>query len=392
MSNLNRVGNVDNLNINNVEIKSKEDENIDLSEISFLYETEKLEGERSSFSETYELAPLDENEQGAKFLKGLIDNKDKISSELGLTDEQYDSLACIALALASQETGMGLEDGYVSENTGAKKLLRDVAKWFDVYVRGNGSASSGLTQMKIYDFMNSDKLNQQQKDLLKELGVEAKGVATNNLYSNPDKAAAASVVVLSSILDKYPEYIEQLSSWHKNPDSVFGENMTEEQKIEKGEQILNDVISVYKNADHDTKLAIRNTFKKWFTATPGNKTKELNEEFQLDKLNSLLAGVDSSFSLKQSDLDFIRYALTKPGSEMSETQFCAYGWNKGTGESGMKLDRLLADKIGIILSNPEDFDYDQFTVNVSTLAEKYAQQSVQSAQLAYLDETLNEPT
>ena len=60
---------------------------------------------------------------------------------------------------------------------------------------------------------------------------------------------------------------------------------------------------------------------------------------------------------------------------MNMTEYCAYAWNKGTGTTGMQLDRLLADKIGTILSNPEDFDYDQFTVNVASLAEKYASQS-----------------
>ena len=58
------------------------------------------------------------------------------------------------------------------------------------------------------------------------------------------------------------------------------------------------------------------------------------------------------------------------------TEYCAYGWNKGTTGTGMQLDRMLAEKIGTILSTPEDFDYDQFTVNVSTMAEKYANQSV----------------
>ena len=61
---------------------------------------------------------------------------------------------------------------------------------------------------------------------------------------------------------------------------------------------------------------------------------------------------------------------------MNMTEYCAYAWNKGTGETGMQLDRLLADKIGTILYNPEDFDYDQFTVNVSTLAFMYANQTL----------------
>ena len=63
---------------------------------------------------------------------------------------------------------------------------------------------------------------------------------------------------------------------------------------------------------------------------------------------------------------------------MNKTEYCAYAWNKGTGKTGMQLDRLLADKVGTILSNPEDFDYDQFTVNVSTLAFMYSNQAINS--------------
>ena len=61
---------------------------------------------------------------------------------------------------------------------------------------------------------------------------------------------------------------------------------------------------------------------------------------------------------------------------MTKTHYCAYAWNKGTEETGMQLDRLLADKIGTILTDPESFDYDQFTVNVTRLAEKYEAQAL----------------
>ena len=57
------------------------------------------------------------------------------------------------------------------------------------------------------------------------------------------------------------------------------------------------------------------------------------------------------------------------------TEFCAYAWNKGFESDGRKLDRMLAESIGIILSDPESFDYDQFASNVENLAEKYARQS-----------------
>ena len=135
---------------------------------------------------------------------------------------------------------------------------------------------------------------------------------------------------------------------------------------------------------------IRSTFKQWLLSTEGNKDKNYNEAHQLGLLNGLLSAEKSSMTIKQSDLDYIRYTLTASGNEMTETEYCAYAWNKGTGDSGMTLDRLLADKIGTILANPEDFDYDQFTVNVASLAEKYAEQSVDGDAKELLNDVFDE--
>ena len=151
-----------------------------------------------------------------------------------------------------------------------------------------------------------------------------------------------------------------------------------DEAMAKGNEIISDISNSYTNAPDDKKAEIRTTFKQWLLSKndsqKGDKVEDLyNEEVQLEKLNKLLGG---NPTLKPEDLDYIRYSLTENGSEMNMTEYCAYAWNKGTGETGMQLDRLLADKIGTILYNPEDFDYDQFTVNVSTLAFMYANQTV----------------
>jgi hypothetical protein len=118
---------------------------------------------------------------------------------------------------------------------------------------------------------------------------------------------------------------------------------------------------------------------------------DYNEEIQLNKLNEILKNNNADFTLEQESLHFIRYALTADDKAMNVTEYCAYGWNKGTGTTGMQLDRMLAEKIGTILYNPEDFDYDQFTTNVATLSKKYAEQSVYTNGIdalnnAFLDE------
>ncbi|HIS89667.1 TPA: hypothetical protein IAA87_09655 [Candidatus Avigastranaerophilus faecigallinarum] len=381
------------------EIKTKyEKDDIDLEDISILYTTEKVEKDRTTFSESFNEVLLDSSEQGAKFLSGLKENKDSLCSELGLTSEQYDSLACVALALASQETGMGEEKGYESENTGIGKFIRGIAKQIDVW-RGGASASSGLTQMKIYDFLNGDKLTDEQKDILTRYGIEANGVAKDNLYANPDKAAIATMVVLTSIYENYDDYKEVLSTEHQK----IGESITDDPsklaEIEaRGNELLDDIYEVYKGASDSQKIEIRETFKQWLLSTNGSKIgdkgvdDEYNEEVQLNKLNELLANNSADFKLEEDSLHFIRYALTADGQEMNTAEYCAYGWNKGTGATGMQLDRMLAEKIGTILYNPEDFDYDQFTTNVSMLADKYAEQSIGSNGIetinnSFIDET-----
>lgn len=381
------------------EIKTKyEKDDIDLEDISILYTTEKVEKDRTTFGESFNEVSLDSSEQGAKFLSGLKENKDSLCSELGITSEQYDSLACVALALASQETGMGEEKGYESENTGIGKFIRGIAKQIDVW-RGGASASSGLTQMKIYDFLNGDKLTDEQKDILTRYGIEANGIAKDNLYANPDKAAIATMVVLTSIYENYDDYKEVLSTEHQK----IGESITDDPsklaEIEaRGNELLDDIYEVYKGASDSQKIEIRETFKQWLLSTNGSKIgdkgvdDEYNEEVQLNKLNELLANNSADFKLEEDSLHFIRYALTADGQEMNTAEYCAYGWNKGTGATGMQLDRMLAEKIGTILYNPEDFDYDQFTTNVSMLADKYAEQSIGSNGIetindSFIDET-----
>ena len=369
-------------NYNKEDIKTNYEQNdIQLEDISILYTTDKKEEDRTTFEETFNNVYVNDSGQGQKFLSGLIDNKENLMKELGLTEDQYDSLACTALALASQETGMGQEEGYNEENKGIGKFFRGVLKQIDV-LRGGASASSGLTQMKIYDFINDPtKLSEEQKNILKEYGITADGVAKNNLYDNPDKAAIATMVVLKSLTEKYDDYKEVLSTENQKLEDKLG-STSEAEKEElkaKGNDLLAQISKAYENNGDDKKKSnIRTAFKEWLLAKNDTKKgdkvdKEYNEEIQLEELNKLLGG---SPKLETSDIDLIRYALTSNGSEMNMTEYCAYAWNKGTGETGMQLDRLLADKIGTILANPEDFDYDQFTVNVSTLASKYANQTV----------------
>lgn len=377
MSNIGAIGsNNDDFNVKKKQVEK--DEGIKLEDISVFYETEQVEKNRSSFNMSFKEIPVLNSKEGQKFLNGLIGNKDVLCEKLGLSEEQYDSFACIALALASQETGMGVEQGYQDENNGFDKFKRDVGKFFDVLF-GGASASSGLTQIKINDFM-SEKLTDSEVNLLKELGIETSGWNGNNLYNEPDKAAIATIVVLNSIAQNYDDYKTMLKNEHENLSHKLPSNFSEEDKIGIGKQIIDNITNFYNNSSSEAQSEIRNAFKNWLLAqndsVKGQRTdKGFNEEENLEILNNLLLQNGATQTLNQSDLNYIRYYLTSDTQEMNLTEYCAYAWNKGTERTGMQLDRTLADKIGTILSNPEDFDYDQFTVNVSTLAKMYAQQS-----------------
>ncbi|MBQ3640703.1 hypothetical protein II906_02060 [bacterium] len=407
MSNVSGVGSSPYDNYNN-----KSNKNINLDEITTIFTTEKKEDKRTTFDETFTERALDDKKakQGKKFLEGLKNNKDSLAADLGLTSEQYDALACIALGLASQETGMGLEDGYKAENTSVNpvKWARDIAKKVGSALGKTGSASSGLTQMKIYDFMQKGSLSDNEISILEKYGIKASSVTSNNLYKNPDKAAVATMVVLKNISEDYDVYKQKILDAHKKAGEKVEPELTSGQAIVKGCQLLSDITHAYNDMPNDKQNEVRQTLKQWFLSGDGSTKKspyiknedgskgskvsnEYNEEVQLEKLNNLLK--DSGITLTSQSLDILRVALTSDGYEMNITEFCAYAWNKGFGSDGQKTDRMLAERIGTLLTNPEDFDYDQFTSNVENLTEKYARQSDPSVSIdvinAYLEDSLD---
>ncbi len=83
-------------------------------------------------------------------------------------------------------------------------------------MKPSGSSSSGLTQIKIYDFMKEEgKLTKEQREILTNHGIKATSYTKNNLYAAPDKAAVATIVALKSLEDNYPNYLARLESKHQ---------------------------------------------------------------------------------------------------------------------------------------------------------------------------------
>ena len=92
-----------------------------LRNIGTFYTTRLTDRDRTDFSSTFQCVSPNESEQGKRFWKGLVSNMEALTEELQITKSEYINLACIAMALATQETGMGEERGYVGENIGITK-------------------------------------------------------------------------------------------------------------------------------------------------------------------------------------------------------------------------------------------------------------------------------
>lgn len=375
--------------MNDVSLQNVEQEKTQkLDLIESFFATTKKEEDRTTFDETYFL--VYNLPQGEEFISGLVEYKDEICETLSLSEDKYNFFACEALALASQETGMGMEYGYRQENTGIGKALRYVAKWWDVVVRKGGTSSSGLTQIKINDFMNNG-LDETSKNLLERIGVKTSGVNVNNLYDAPDKAAAATIVILNSISQNYGNYLNMLNSEHSKIAERLQDELSEVEKNDKGKDVLNKIINIYDAAGDGQKEEIRTTLKKWILSVNGSTKKQYNidsdynEELNLEKLNASLKQNGLKEEIQQQDLDYIRYYLTSNSQEMNLVEYCAYAWNKGTGAVGMQLDRTLAEKVGILLIDPQDYDNELFAMNVSVLFGKYAKQMELDVQNEYME-------
>lgn len=399
-----------------------------LNGIDHLYFTDDREEDRTTFDGTFYLyntqisdAELSSGAtQGYNFYKSLIDCKyDNYGSnglkrvglmeKLNLTSEEYDSLACIALAIASQETGMGGETGYKKENTKfgdidsfadfGDFLYTNARKAF-ITVFGENSASSGITQLKIYDQIQD--MDEWHKGILREYGIEAKNKGYDNLAKDPEKSAVATMVVLKLIKDNYDTNVnnDEIDSYKATMDKAFNEMQNEysskgisnEDALNKGFDKLADIYNYYQNTDEETKLAIRTAFKDVFLAAndttlkdkKGN-SKQFVEEYQINQLNDALGG---NIEFTKEDLGYIRFAMCSEEAQMDVSEYCAYAWNKGTGRTGMQIDRLISEKLGIIFSDPEDFDYNQYTANVVTIATHYSNQITEDENGYFL---LNEP-
>ena len=371
-------------------------DNFEVEKIDTIFTTEKEEFSRKDFEETFDEKDINDkkSEQGKKFHEGLTKNKSSLMKDLGLSDDEYDSLACIAMALASQETGMGLEKGYKAENTDGniEKILRDKAiEAGDKISSSQPSASSGLTQIKIHDYMENPEI----KETLEKYGIVSENKVRNNLYSEPDKAAVATMVILADIAkNSYSKYENALEEVHQKIRTTLDPNLTDEQCVKKGENALKILEDVYNKCtiDDSGKFSRTNTgqiLTNWLLSVddsvPDEKFcnskiyKEYGvlycESVNLQILNTVIGTY--GYELKQEDLNYIRYALSTDKYKLNPVECLAYTWHYGEDvafDTSTK-DRMLAEKTSVMFTETGKSCDRRYTGIVEELTDLYGQQA-----------------
>ncbi len=202
------------------------------------------------------------NEVGNKFADSLEKNKSKIMSTLGITNEQYDNLANLAMGIAEQETHFGAKT-YTTQSGETTTQWRNIAKQtmdavyyndslpgfikdtiFDVggslsssveefhgkYT--DGTKSYGITQVKVDEFI---KDNPTLKKQFAAFGIHS----GEDIRTSPEKQAIATMIVLNN-----KRIVAETGAWQarleKNNANIS----------DKGQQITqNDLIALLYNGN-----------------------------------------------------------------------------------------------------------------------------------------------
>ena len=370
-------------------------DNFEVEKIDTIFTTEKEEFSRKDFEETFDEKDINDkkSEQGKKFHEGLTKNKSSLMKDLGLSDDEYDSLACIAMALASQETGMGLEKGYKAENTdgNVKKILRDKAiEAGDKISSSQPSASSGLTQIKIHDYMENPGI----KETLEKYGIVSENKVNNNLYSKPDKAAVATMVILADIAkSSYPKYENALEEVHQKIRTTLDPNLTDEQCLKKGENALKMLEDIYNYPSYisgeERRKGIGSVLTNLLLSVDDSiadekfhNTKTYREDgvlyceaVNLEILNNIIGTY--GHELKQEDLNYIRYALSTDKYKLNPVECLAYTWHYGEDAAfdTSAKDRMLAEKTSVMFTETGKSCNERYTGTVEELTDLYGQQA-----------------
>ena len=136
-----------------------------------------------------------------RFYGSLRTNKEALMKALGITSEEYNKLAALALRISKEESYYGLSKKYKmynlaeSTNIGARFIstIRSL-------VAGEGCLSLGMTRFKI------SKASAKEKALFKQFGITFEKNRSNIL--KPEQSAVATMIHLVYMGKEYPAYLK----------------------------------------------------------------------------------------------------------------------------------------------------------------------------------------
>ncbi len=144
-----------------------------------------------------------------KFANALENNKERIMAALGITNEQYDELAVMAMGIAEQETHYGAYNYH--GNFQKRNIAKDLGVADFMYATGlkDGYQSHGITQMKFglhYSEKNPglkkqfDKLGiTKESDFYKFTTIETPEGTSVHKFHNYEVQAVATMVLLNNL-------------------------------------------------------------------------------------------------------------------------------------------------------------------------------------------------
>jgi hypothetical protein len=138
-----------------------------------------------------------------KFYESLKVNKSSLMKALGLSSEEYNQYAALALKISKEESCFGLSRKYkmyhLAESTRlGTKFLSAIRK----YLSGEGFLSLGMTRFKI------SKAPAEEKALFKQFGITFEKNRSNIL--KPEQSAVATMIHLANMGKEYPDYLKSV--------------------------------------------------------------------------------------------------------------------------------------------------------------------------------------
>ena len=136
-----------------------------------------------------------------RFFKSIKANKDSLVRDLGISSEEYNEYAAVAIKLSKEESQYGNAKSYKMYDAVERyDLGRNLISTARKVSRGDGDLSLGMTRFKI------NKASDEEKLLFDKYGITYGDNGSNII--EPEKSAIATMIHLATLGRDYPKYLE----------------------------------------------------------------------------------------------------------------------------------------------------------------------------------------